>query len=316
MERAEKRQLTGMELARGYYEAYGRPMLRAQFPSWEHRIAVGLVGEGSECFGFDDDFSRDHDFGPAFCMWLEREDAEAIGAKLQKAYESLPDSWGGLKVRRDSAMTGHRTGVWEIGSFYSRFLSVPGVPQTDMQWLQLPESYLAVAVNGAVFRDDLGTFTGIRKQLAAGYPEDVRIKKIVARAAVMAQAGQYNYPRCAARKEPVAAELALAEFMKSGMSMIYLLNRRYAPFYKWMHRGLGTLPRLAETGELFARLTEPQLSWQEKTDVIEAVCRTVVAELGRQQLTDSGEAFLQVHLEQMTEHIKSEELRRLHWLAG
>lgn len=312
----EDRRLTGMELARGYYEEYGRAMIRERFPDYEKRIAVGLVGEGSECFGFDDAFSEDHDFGPAFCMWLEAEDMAAIGETLQAAYETLPDSWGGWAVRRDHRMTGHRTGAWEIGSFYSHFLSIPGAPQTDLQWLRLPESYLAVAVNGEVFRDELGAFTRIRNRLAAGFPEDVRIKKMVARAAVMAQAGQYNYPRCSLRGEPVAAELALAEFIKNGMSMVYLLNNRYAPFYKWMHRGLKALPCLGDTAGLFSKLTEPRLSWREKTDVIEEICGRVAAELGRQKLTESRDPFLQAHLGQLTERIKSEELKRLHWLEG
>ena len=56
--------MNGMELAERYYETYGRPMLHEKYPEYETRIAVGLVGEGSECFGFDDRISRDHDFGP------------------------------------------------------------------------------------------------------------------------------------------------------------------------------------------------------------------------------------------------------------
>ena len=71
--------MNGMELAERYYETYGRPMLHEKYPEYETRIAVGLVGEGSECFGFDDRISRDHDFGPAFCLWLEKKDYQEIG---------------------------------------------------------------------------------------------------------------------------------------------------------------------------------------------------------------------------------------------
>lgn len=63
---------TGMELAREFYEQAGRPMLQQKYPEYVGRIAAGLVGEGSECLGFDDAFSVDHDFGPGFCLWLTR----------------------------------------------------------------------------------------------------------------------------------------------------------------------------------------------------------------------------------------------------
>ena len=53
--------MKGLELAKAYYEEYGRPMIREKFPDYEGRIAVGLAGEGSECFGYDDEISRDHD---------------------------------------------------------------------------------------------------------------------------------------------------------------------------------------------------------------------------------------------------------------
>ena len=274
----------GMELSREYYEAFGRPMIHEKFPEYEDRIATGLAGEGSECFGFDDEHSRDHDFGPAFCMWLDDETAVAVGERLQAEYERLPMWFGGVKTRRDSALSGHRTGVWRISEFYGRFLSAPGVPGDLMEWLRLPESYLAAAVNGQVFTDPSGIFTGIRGELLKGYPEDVRIKKMVARAAVMSQAGQYNYPRCKKRGEEVAAALALGEFMKAGMSMIYLLNRRYAPFYKWMHRGMRDLPVLGETSELFAALAGPAKAG-EKQRTVEEICAAAAKELKRQGLT-------------------------------
>ena len=49
--------MQGLELAKRYYEEVGRPMLERDFPELLPRLAAGLVGEGSECLGFDDELS-------------------------------------------------------------------------------------------------------------------------------------------------------------------------------------------------------------------------------------------------------------------
>ena len=64
--------MKGLELSKRYYEEYGQAMIQRHFRQYEERIAAGLVGMGSECFGFDDEISRDHDWGPAFCIWLNK----------------------------------------------------------------------------------------------------------------------------------------------------------------------------------------------------------------------------------------------------
>ena len=68
----------------------GKPMIAAKYPQYAGRIAAGLVGHGSECYGFDDAYSQDHDFGPRFCLWLTDEDYAAIGEQLEADYEALP----------------------------------------------------------------------------------------------------------------------------------------------------------------------------------------------------------------------------------
>lgn len=81
---------TGLALARKYYESFGRQMIEEDFSEYADKIAVGLVGRGSDCFGYDDEASRDHDWGPDFCMWVTDETYEEIGEALQQAYERLP----------------------------------------------------------------------------------------------------------------------------------------------------------------------------------------------------------------------------------
>lgn len=55
---------------------------------------MGLVGEGSECYGFDDEISQDHDFGLRVMVWLTREDHAQFGQQLQQALNCLPKNFG------------------------------------------------------------------------------------------------------------------------------------------------------------------------------------------------------------------------------
>lgn len=143
-------------------------MIREQFPEYADRIAVGLVGEGSECLGFDDMLSEDHDYGAAFCMWLTQEDYDKIGDRLQSAYEQLPSKVQGHKRRIASARGSDRDGVFSIPDFYENFLGREwfSVLEDDKKvdgekvfsaWAGFQER-LAMAVNGAVFTDPLGEF--------------------------------------------------------------------------------------------------------------------------------------------------------------
>lgn len=93
--------VSGLKLARAFWNQVGKPMILAKYPAYAGRIAAGLVGHGSECYGFDDAYSQDHDFGPRFCLWLTDEDHAAIGDRLQADYEALPrafrvDGQGGI----------------------------------------------------------------------------------------------------------------------------------------------------------------------------------------------------------------------------
>ncbi len=306
--------MQGLEIAEKYFEEYGIDKVMSACPA---AAAAGLVGEGSQCFGFDDEISRDHDFGPGFCIWLPAEDFAHYAAKLQALYETLPKEFMGLST--DNIQDRSRVGVMRIDQFYFKYIGLSEPPRTNRQWLFLKETSLAVCTNGKVFDDGEGEFTAFREALLAYYPEDILRKKIAARAAVMSQAGQYNLLRCLDRGDRVATLFALAKFAEASLSMVYLLNRRYMPFYKWAYRGARQLekmqPAVAKIGELCAGLDKGEASiatLRDKAfDLAESICIETARELNLQGFSGSGSAFLQDHLGEIMGGIRDPEIRAL-----
>ncbi len=309
--------MQGMELSKAYYETFGRKMIQEKFPEYEDRIAVGLVGEGSECFGYDDEISKDHDYGPEFCMWMKRSDYEQIGEALQAEYEKLPDTFMGVKKQSQSLYGARRRGVRTIEGFYESLIGSPDGKLNWQDYFFVPEYRLATAVNGEVFKDTERIFTKIREGLQTGMPEDVRVKKIAAKAAYMAQSGQYNFSRCLQHGEEGAAQLALYEFVQNAVQMIYLLNSTYCPYYKWMFRGMESLPKLsALQNSLTALLTEGNDATQvkNKQQTIEIICQEIIKELKKQNLTEGSWDYLEPHALSVMEHIENPQIRAMHLL--
>jgi len=310
--------MKGLELAEKYFFAVGAPMIRKHFPDYERRIAAGLVGMGSECFGFDDELSRDHDWGPTFCLWLTKGDYEAIGKGLQAEFDSLPKTFAGFGPREESAWGRGRSGVFEIGQFYKQFIGFDHPPQSLKEWRIIPEANLATATNGRVFIDHLGEFTAFRKRLTEFYPEDIRLKKIASRCMTIAQAGQYNYLRCARRQEYVAAHWNEAKFVSDLISLVFLLNRQYRPFPKWMHRAMQNLTILGKAfyGLLLQLVTinegtTGQTIYERKGRLMEEMCQLVIQELRREGLSDSPSDFLLDHGPVVQKRIQDPQIRAI-----
>lgn len=321
----------GLDVSRDFFQSWGQPVLEEVFPEAYPRMAVGLVGEGSECFGFDDLISTDHDYEPAFCIWLSDGDYAKIGKDVQEVYAALAQ-----EVCQQSNLhlpqNAHRHGVMKTSDFYRRFLHTATVPTEPLAWLQLPEEYLATATNGEVFYDGLGEFSGIRQELLAYYPEDVRRKKIAARAIAMAHAGQCNFARMMRRHDTVAASFALHEFIKNTCSLVYLLNKKYAPYYKWLWRGMEKLSLLPQIKDELVELSRCQLdirNWPGRREVyeelnendriiqlVELIAAQVIEELHRQGLSSSEDDYLEGHAYAILSGIKDERIRSLPVMMG
>ena len=298
-----------LERCRKFYETYGAPMIHEKFPEYEERIAVGLVGEGSDCFGFDDEISKDHDYGLGFCMWLCEEDNEKIGKTLQQEYEELIrcyETKNGLDL-----FFSQRRGVFTISEFYNGLLGTDYDYEKmwEIDYKDISEERLATAVNGAVFRDDLGIFLGVRNQLLKYYPDDIWRLKLAQSIHDFSQYAQSNYPRMMARKDDITANLCVAKAMERVMDIVFLLNRTYAPYYKWKRKAMGQLKKLQGVEKLLekaAMFKNQKAVWNgysyssgtinredEYVDCFEEMAEMILSELREQGLVTGEDTFLE-----------------------
>lgn len=307
--------MKGLELCEQYYREEGLPLLNRYFPSFIGRMAVGLVGDGSDCFGFDDNISRDHDWGPGFCIWLNQNDYRSFSQELEEALQKLPAGFKGYN-RKMSVWGTDRVGIFETVAFYSKFIGLTRAPNTYDEWLMIPDNNLAACTNGRVFHDPLGEFTSWRKSLLVFYPEDVRLKKIAARCMTCGQSGQYNFPRCIKRKEFFAAQYAETKFCSDIISMVFLINRKYSPFYKWMHHALKELSLLgAWTFDMVSRLVTSQ-NYTVKEKIIEEISLKLIKEIRNQGLSNNNSTFLADHGPEVLSRIQDTGLKKRNVWVG
>lgn len=323
--------MKGLALSEAYYEVFGNRILDEADrldPGLSGRLSIGLTGEGSQCFGWDDEISRDHDFAPGFCVFLSDEDDESFGPSLQAVYDSLPASFLGFS--RQNIIDDGRLGIISCSRFYGR---LTGSLTSDTDWLFVPESSLAAASSGLIWHQGCTQFDTMRRRILDFFPEDVLRKKIAARAAVLSQSGQYNLMRVIRRHDRIAALFAMSRFAEAAISMIHLLGRRYTPFYKWAFHSLQEMMEdrtcsaaslAAECLPLLERLLEIQvlLSREKFTDaeslsfdLTERICARIAAELRQQGFSTVESDFLQDHLGDIMSGIRDPRIRSMHPMA-
>lgn len=315
-----------------FYEEYGKRMIHEYFPEYETRIAVGLVGEGSDCFGFDDSISMDHDYGIGFCMWLTEQDYAEIGSKLQKRYEQMLSDYKSQlnqpladegDVVSNNLDEGHslflqqRRGVFSINDFCNRILDTHlNYEENDaIDYLAVNEEKLATFINGKIFSDELGVFLAIREKVQQYYPDKVWRLRLAQSLHEFAQYAQCNYSRMMARKDYVTATVCIGKAVESAMDIVYLLNRTYAPYYKWKKKGLSKLSKLQDLIPILEELVLLPIqkeAWEKRTYnsvsinkddkcvcLFEQVADQLLRELQNQDLVKGNDTFLESYCQQL-----------------
>lgn len=314
------RYMKGLEIAREYFMKEALPVLERDHGEMLPFIAAGLVGAGSECMGYDDEISRDHDFEPGFCLFIPGEETvtRRDAFLLERAYAKLPKEFMGIRRSLMGPVGGNRRGVIRINEFLKEKCGREDGELSMFDWFTVPEFDLLEMTNGEIFMDNYGLITEVRNRLSY-YPRDIMLKKLAGQILLMAQSGQYNFARCVKHGETGAAQMAAFEFVKASVSVIHILNRRYQPYYKWAFRSLRELEKMADAERVLEDIITsgngPDRA-EDKYYAMEDICTRVIDLLIEQDLTSANCGDLEKHAYSVNDRIEDSELRNSNILMG
>jgi hypothetical protein len=271
--------MQGIELSGRFYTELVRPWLSRTAPGLEH--AAALVGYGSELLGFDDELSRDHNWGPRVHLFVERDVFAQRAAQLVADFSRvMPSEFLGEPIGwrnrphpaasgdEAAGAIGHGLEIHTLEATLERLLGVRDVDGLGaLQWLAFPEQRLLAFTAGAVFHDDNLRLTRARSALAY-FPDDVWLYKIACQwrriaeeQAFVGRAGQVG--------DDLGSRVIAGRLARDVMRMAFLLSRRYAPYSKWFGSAFATLPL---AGELSPLLNDALLAgqWQDRGNALAA----------------------------------------------
>lgn len=258
----------GLTLSRALYEEAVEPVLRARNPRLQY--AAALIGPGSEVLGFDTAQSTDHDWGPRLLLFLSaREYADRGPAIDAEVNDALPAEIRGYPTRMALANASEdrecrpvavhtAAGYFEstLGADLSRELR-------PADWLTFTEQRLRSLTAGAVFRDDIGDLTRLRDRLSY-YPRDVWLYMLAAQWRRIAQEEAF-VGRCAQVGDELGSMLVAGRLVRDLMRLCFLIERRYAPYIKWLGTAFRELDCATELEPiLLCAVSEPSLGERER----------------------------------------------------
>ena len=215
----------GVELSGAFYRDAVRPLLG------ERPHAAALLGWGSDVLGFDTERSTDHGWGPRLLVFVGPADI----ADVRAALTNLPDEFGGWPVRYgwDGVPADHHVTVTDLSGWLVEHLGVDATRElTVADWLVTPQQQLLGVVAGAVYADERGELAQVRARLA-WYPDDVWRWMVGCQWRRIAQEEAF-VQRAVEVGDDLGSAVVAARLVRDVMRLALLLERRYAPYSKWL----------------------------------------------------------------------------------
>lgn len=258
--------IPGIELSESFYWEAVRPILDERFPGLRHSAA--LIGWGSDVIGFDTPVSRDHLWGPRLLLFLAPDEIEqARPAVYQALRENLPLTVRGYSTHfgpPDEADGGTRLNTYvergpvdpliefhTIEQYWQRELGIsPFADPEPAAWLTLQEHRLLTLTAGKVFHDDLG-LEEVRRRYAY-YPRDVWLYLLSAQWALISQEEAF-VGRTWQVGDALGSRIVAARIAERLVRLCFLMERRYAPYSKWLGTAFKRLECYPRMGPLLER---------------------------------------------------------------
>jgi hypothetical protein len=223
-----------LDLSAAFYRQVVAPLLGGQ------RHAAGLLGWGSDVLGYDTERSTDHGWGPRLLVFLAdrdrvREVEQALDAGLPERFAGWPVRFGWDDVAPRHHVTVTTLTDWLVG--FLGFDATAGIGTRD--WLLTPQQRLLGVVAGGVHADDHGELAALRAGLA-WYPEQVwrwllacQWRRLASQEAFVARTAEVG--------DDTGSAVVAARLVRDMMRLSLLLERRYAPYDKWLGTAFASL---------------------------------------------------------------------------
>jgi hypothetical protein len=258
-----------VETSRAFFGEVVRPILEEHFPKITAVTAFGLFGYGSEALGLDDEYSRDHHWGVRIDGLLPGSvTAEQQQEIMATVSANLPESYRGHSLYA-AHLAGAGLALDTLAHFLRRTIGLTRAPETNLEWLRIPEEDITHVVNGEVWLDEVGEFTAVRNTLNEYYPEPVRLRRIAHWCRYFSGMGSYALKRALLRDNNYYATITFSRAVKWAVQLAFMLERTYYPYDKWIMTRFAQLPRLAAPLKpLVNEAVSLSTAWERKLDLL------------------------------------------------
>lgn len=309
--------MRGLEVSRCFFSDWGLPWLERQWPELLPRLAAGRIG-GSDTIEADDEWSRDHDWGPSFNVWLTLADYRHFGRRLSREINTAaPREFLGARFRFFDQEKENVT-VDPTAAFIESYTGCATPPARSRDWfrhyrgrsLVEREAWLYFLRHGAIFHDPLGEFSE-RRAAFANYPRDVLLKVIHEQCMTLWYVGEYKFgSRLVYRDDPYPLHSAISQSAEAAMRLCFYLHDDYAPHWQWLHHQFLRLPEARDLAPLLDRFLQGK-SARECAEVVPEIMALITKRLADGGWIEGGHHSMQRAANEIKAQISDRAIREL-----